>query len=125
MAHAPYASFCIPERRKMDAGPLPRAGNPKIPKGQRMDEKILEEGEKIITKAFEKKDRLTSKEMYAKMDSSGIPALKKHEVQAHILRRAGRDGIVCYASHDGGQPTFALLDQWITKREVLSRDQPC
>jgi hypothetical protein len=84
---------------------------------------MREEGEKIIADAFGSKERLASKESYEKMKDSGIPALRIHEVQAHILRRAGRDGIVCYASHDGKRPTFALLDKWIAQKHKLSNEQ--
>ncbi len=96
-----------------------------IPSYQRrngLTESILRNGERIIANAFVDRDRLTSKQIYSKLEGSGIPAMKKHEVQAHILRRSARDGIVCYASHDGKQPTFALLDKWIAQKKDLPMD---
>lgn len=96
---------------------------PNYQKKNGLNEKILEQGEKIIANAFGTKRKLSSKELYAKMRDSGIPALKNHEVQAHILRRAGRDGIVCYASHEGKQSTFALLDEWIEERQKLTNEK--
>jgi hypothetical protein len=98
----------------------------KIPNYQKrngLNELILKKGLNIIANAFNDKRQLTSKEIYGKMESSKIPVLKIREVQAHILRRAGRDGIVCYASRDGKQHTFALLDDWVPKARQLDHNQ--
>ena len=100
--------------------------NEPIPKYQRsngLDRSILEKGEKIIASAFKEKAQLTSREIYQKLAGSNIPALKKHEIQAHILRRAGRDGIVCFGSHIGKQPTFALLDNWVSKSKPIKKEE--
>ena len=96
---------------------------PNYQKKNGLTDEILKHGERIILKAFDGKSRLSSKEIYSKMSDSNNAVLKKREVQMHILRRAGRDGIVCYASHEGKQPTFALLNEWIKEPNRLSKEQ--
>jgi hypothetical protein len=96
---------------------------PNYQKKNGLTEEILEKGERMIIEAFDGKRKLTSKEIYAKMNQSDLPVLRIREVQQHILRRAGRDGIVCYASHEGKQATFALLDEWVGRKERLSKEE--
>jgi len=41
----------------------------------------------------------------------------------HILRNFGERGIICFGPHDGKQPTFVLLDDWLPKTPARDRDE--
>jgi hypothetical protein len=101
-------------------------GEEKIPAYQRrngLNDKILEEGLELISNAFKKKEQLTNKEMHKTLENTKIPEMKKAEVRAHIIRRAGREGIICFGSHNGKTPTFALLDEWVSKPLDISYEE--
>lgn len=40
----------------------------------------------------------------------------------HILSGLGHEQFLCFGSHAGKQPTFALLDEWVPKARKLDRD---
>ncbi len=41
----------------------------------------------------------------------------------HILWRLALEGIICFGPHEGKQPTFVLLDQWLPKTRDLETDE--
>ncbi len=41
----------------------------------------------------------------------------------HILRNFGEQGIVCFGPHDGKQPTFVLMDDWLPQPKEKNRDE--
>ena len=41
----------------------------------------------------------------------------------HILSRLSQQGLLCFASHKGNQPSFALLDAWIPMSRAMERDE--
>ena len=99
--------------------------NETIPKYQRkngLTEEILERGLKLIFNAFERKDRFTYSEMHKALDNSGIPALDKNDVQRHIIRRAGRGGLICFGPHSEKKPTFMLLEKWVPRIDDVKRE---
>ena len=90
----------------------------KIPAYQRrngLTAPILESGFRLILDAFKSKNQLTYKELGKALADSGIPELGKVDVRRHIIRRAGRKGIICFSGHTGRQQTFMLLESTIPK----------
>ncbi len=97
-----------------------------IPKYQRnngLTDSVLEKGMEIIANAFDKKEILTYPELHKAMDGSGITALDKNEVQSHIIRRAGREGLVCFGPCSEKKPTFTLLDKWVIGHKPIRREE--
>lgn len=41
----------------------------------------------------------------------------------HILWRLALEGVICFGPHEGKQPTFALLDQWLPNTRELNGDE--
>jgi hypothetical protein len=86
-----------------------------------MTDMVLKKGLSIIPKAFIHEPRLTYDELGRALEDSGIKALGKAEVQRHIIRRAGREGIICFDGHKGRQPAFALMEKVVPEAKQLSR----
>jgi hypothetical protein len=41
----------------------------------------------------------------------------------HITGQLAREKVICFGPRKGKQPTFVLLDEWIPKKKILSRDE--
>ncbi len=98
----------------------------KVPDYQRrngLDEAIVEQGERAILKAFEGRKYIPRKELHDALKRTGIPALGKNEVRSHIIRRAAREGMICFGPHVGKQPAFVLLNDWVGDKNSLRREE--
>ena len=96
-----------------------------IPKYQRdneLTEAVLKKGLKLISNAFREKGQLTYREMHKALEKTGVRALDNGMARRHIIRRAGREGIICFGSHEGNRPTFALLESWVPKVRPVGRE---
>lgn len=96
---------------------------PKFMASNGLTKPILEKSLELISKAFKNKEQLTYREMHKALENTGIRALDNNMVQSHIIRRAGREGIICFGSHEGKRPTFALLETWVPKAKHLKREE--
>lgn len=97
----------------------------RIPSYQRkhgLTEPILRKGLSVISRAFNYKEILSYKELGMALADSGVSELRNIDVQRHIIRRAGRKGIICFASHICGKPAFMLLEKSVPSQSALSRD---
>ena len=88
-----------------------------------LTESTLKKGLELIPTAFKGKESLTYNEIGAALARSGIPALKKKSAQQHIIRRAGKRGIICFTERSGGRPAFSLFERTVPKTEHLSRSK--
>jgi hypothetical protein len=81
----------------------------------------IKKAEDLFQKALKGNRQLTRDEMYKALAKGGveIPGLLGY----HLLYRAAWDGLICFGSHQGKQPTFELLDERIAKRRELSTAQ--
>jgi hypothetical protein len=75
----------------------------------------------LFVKALEGGGRLTRPEMYALLDRAGIATANARGL--HILWRCAHDGLICFGPRDGKQQTFVLLDEWVRRGRILSRDE--
>ena len=41
----------------------------------------------------------------------------------HILWQLSQEGVLCFSAHEGKQPAFALLDDWVPAVPLLARDE--
>ncbi len=83
---------------------------------------VLKKGLGLISEALAGKKQLAYKELYDALGNTGISALDDREVQRHIIRRAGRKGIICFSPHDGKHPTFVLLEDWVPEARHLRHE---
>ena len=86
-----------------------------------LDEAVFARSAKAIEKAMRDGEPLTRDELYAVLERAKIPAGSQRGI--HILSRLSQDGLLCFASHRGRQPAFALLDEWIPTSRTLARDE--
>ncbi|HVC58128.1 MAG TPA: winged helix DNA-binding domain-containing protein [Candidatus Acidoferrales bacterium] len=114
--------FVPPELVRAMLSIYPEKDIPNYQKNNGLTDKILEKGLKLVANAFKEKEQLTYKEMHQALEHTGIPAMDKTDVQAHIIRKAGRKGIICFGSHQGKLPTFALLDEWVPRARPMGKE---
>jgi len=64
---------------------------------------------------------LTRSALFALLGAKGIETGGQRGI--HILWLLAQDGVLCFSAHEGKQPAFALLDDWLPERGPrLSRD---
>lgn len=51
----------------------------------------------------------------------GVQITNQHT--QHLMRNFGERGIICFGPHQGKQPTFVLLDEWVPRTEPKSREE--
>jgi hypothetical protein len=59
--------------------------------------------------------------MYKVLETDGISTDSYRGL--HILARLAQEGLICFATRDGKQPTFALLDEWVPAARRMARDE--
>jgi hypothetical protein len=86
-----------------------------------LDEPQLATCRKLLAKAL-RGTRLTRGALFALLDANGIATTGQRGI--HILWRLAHDGVLCFAAHEGKQPAFALLDEWLPDAgPTLTRDE--
>lgn len=76
-----------------------------------LDQAILDRGRSILEAAL-RDGPLTRPEIYAAFDRAGL-AIKKG-AGLHIIGYWAQAGLICFGAHRGKQPTFVLLDDWLS-----------
>jgi hypothetical protein len=86
-----------------------------------LDEKVFTRSKKLFIRALQDGKQLTRNDMYSLLENAGIAT--KGQRGIHILWRTAQEGLICFASHQGKQPSFALLDEWVPAGQNLSHDE--
>ncbi|HMI57207.1 MAG TPA: winged helix DNA-binding domain-containing protein, partial [Gemmatimonadaceae bacterium] len=86
-----------------------------------LDEPDFRRSTKALEKALRDGKAHTRDELYAVLERAKITTGAQRGT--HILTRLSQDGLLCFASHRGSQPTFALLDEWVPDSRALTRDE--
>lgn len=60
-------------------------------------------------------------ELFALMDATGVDSGDQRG--PHLLRYLAEQGVLCFGPHQGRQPTYALLAEWVPDARVLARDE--
>jgi hypothetical protein len=76
--------------------------------------------EKIFLKALRGGRQLTREQMFALLENARITTADQRGY--HILWRLAQEGLLCFGTHAGKQPTFTLLDEWIPAGQRTDRD---
>ena len=81
----------------------------------------LVRSERLFLDALRGGKQLTREAMYALLDDAGIASVPQRSY--HFLCRLAMEGLLCFGSHQGKQPTFALLDEWCPETRTWDRDE--
>lgn len=86
-----------------------------------LDEDLFAAAGKLLAKALRGKT-MTRGALFALLDAKGIATTGQRGI--HILWRLAHQGLICFAAHEGKQPAFALLDEWLPEAgPALPRDE--
>jgi Winged helix DNA-binding domain len=86
-----------------------------------LDEAVFAKSRKVFEKALRDGAVLTRPEMYEVLERARISTAGQRGI--HILSQLSQQGLLCFAPHQGKQPAFALLDEWILESRSLERDE--
>lgn len=85
-----------------------------------LDDKVFSRTRKILTRALAK-EQLSRKDLFGVLEKAGISTSGQRGI--HILQWHALEGMICLASHQGKQPAFALMDQWVTNPWLPDREE--
>ena len=86
-----------------------------------LDQDVFDRSRKVIVRALEGGRQLTRAALYKVLYLKGISPSGQRGI--HILQRHALDGLLCFASRQGRQPAFALLEEWVPPARKLTRDE--
>lgn len=86
-----------------------------------LDQAVFDRGRDLITNALEGGRQLTRGALFERLEGAGIATANQRGI--HILQRLALDGLLCFASREGKQQTFALLEEWAPPAGTLDRDE--
>jgi Winged helix DNA-binding domain len=84
-----------------------------------LDDRTFLRCEKVFLKALQGHRQMTREELFEALRKGGI--MVDGQRGYHILWRLAQEGLLCFSSRQGKQPTFALLDEWIPTSRTLER----
>lgn len=86
-----------------------------------LDEKIYARCYEVLAKTLQGGNILTRSEALTTLQDAGIST--EGQRGYHILKRAGRDKLICFGPIKDKQQTFVLLDEWLPKTKELSHEE--
>jgi len=105
------------------------AGNAGRYRQLELDERTFGVDEDALVKALSGRKELTRRAIYGLLEGAGIKLegggrLDSGQTRGlHILGYHAQTGLICYGQHQGKQPAFALLDEWVPPAKTLERDE--
>lgn len=110
----PVLRLCAPRIFQRSAGRHKQLG---------IDDEVIARARKVVSYAISAHGPRTRAELYAAMAADGLRPDGQRGIA--ILSQLAREAVICHGAHQGKQPTFVLLDEWIpetgkmTEREAL------
>ena len=86
-----------------------------------LDDAVLARSRKVLVKALRDGQRLMRSEVYAALESAGIATARQRGI--HITGRLAQEGLLCLGPRADKQPTFVLLDEWVSTHRAMEREQ--
>jgi len=86
-----------------------------------LDERTLSRSAAVLGRALQGDRRLSRPNLYARLERAGISTVGGRG--AHILWHCAHGGLICFATREGNQHTFALLDEWLPPAKQLAREE--
>src|SRR5438552_16716863 len=94
-----------------------------------LDERTFDVAKDVLVKALSGGKELTRQAIYRLLEEAGIGLegggpLDTGQIRGlHILAYHAQTGLIRYGRHQGKQPAFALLDEWVPRTRTLARDE--
>ena len=94
-----------------------------------LDERTFHLAEDVLVKALSGGKQLTRQALYRLLEGAGIRLegggrLDSGQTRGlHILAHHAQTGLICCGPHQGKQPAFVLLDEWVRKSRALHREE--
>jgi len=94
-----------------------------------LDEGTFELAKDVLIRALSGGNQLTRQALYRLLVGAGITLEGTGRLDSgqtrglHILAYHAQTGLICYGLHQGKQPTFALLDEWVPPARTLEREE--
>jgi hypothetical protein len=86
-----------------------------------LDDITIAKAQEIIIRALEGGKCLTRNELCSRLDQGGIATAGQRGI--HILHYLAEMTLLCFGPHDGKQPTFVLMDEWLPGAPEKSREE--
>lgn len=86
-----------------------------------LNEAIFKKSRKVLIKVLETNQQLTRKDLYEQLEKAKIATDRQRGL--HILGYWAQQGLICLGPHQGKQPSFVLLDEWLPKTKELKKDE--
>ncbi len=84
---------------------------------------VVDEAEKAL-RAVLKGGKSIQRNHVASLLAAKVKGLKiDNQHTQHLMRNFGERGIICFGPHEGKQPTFVLLDEWVKPGPKKDRDE--
>src|SRR5438132_2284416 len=94
-----------------------------------LDDRTLALSKDVLLRALSCGKQRTRQAIYGLLVAAGIrlegggPLDSGQPRGLHILAYHAQTGLICYGLHQGKQPAFALLDEWVPQTRSLERDE--
>lgn len=86
-----------------------------------LNEEILAHARKVITKELIGGKIVTRPALNEALEKAGIDT--KEGRGLHLVWRLGQESLICFGPREGKQQTFVLLDEWLPKKKMLTREE--
>lgn len=86
-----------------------------------IDKPLLDKTATIFRKALTGGKIMTRNQIRELLESEGISTAGQRGT--HIMYYHAQTGMLCFGPHQGKQPTFTLLDEWLPKTKEISGDE--
>lgn len=86
-----------------------------------LDATVFLSSRKLLEKKLQGGGSLTRDAAYKVLADGGISPEGQRGI--HILGQLAQEGLLCFGKREGKQQTFVLLDEWIPKSKILTRDE--
>jgi winged helix DNA-binding protein len=82
---------------------------------------LIIQARSLLVAALSGGKRMTRKDIFVLFESHGITTAEQRGIT--ILNYLAQDGLLCLGPHDDKQPTFVLLDEWISPTPQPNRQE--
>lgn len=86
-----------------------------------LDDAVFAKAAQLVARALRGGQPMLRSELLGLLDANGIVTADQRGY--HILFQLSMDGLICFGPHQGKQPTFVLLDEWIPVSRELTHEE--
>jgi hypothetical protein len=86
-----------------------------------IDEPLLIKVQSLFEKSLSGGKCLSRPKMMAILEEAGISTANQRGY--HLLVHFAQTGLICFGPHEGKQPTFVLMDEWLPETPIYTREE--